>query len=51
MMDNGRNRRTTAPGVVTFYPLRPLEKGDISVFWNWEQPNGPQRLDASFFTK
>lgn len=51
MMDSGKNRHTTAPGMVTFYPLRPLEKGEIKVLWTWEQSNGPQRLDASFFSK
>ncbi len=51
MMDSGRNRRTTAPGMVTFYPLRPLKKGQISVLWTWNQDNGPQKLQAPFFTK
>jgi hypothetical protein len=51
VMDSGRNRRSSAPGMVTFYPLRPLKKGQIDVLWTWQQDNGPQRLQVSFLTK
>ena len=51
LMDNGKNRRSTAPGMVTFYPLKPLKKGQVDVVWTWTQSNGPQQLAASFQTK
>jgi len=50
MMDNGRNRHTTAPGMVTFYPLRPLANGNISVMWTW-QFDGARKLNYQFQTK
>lgn len=51
MLDGGNNRRTSAPGMATFWPLDPLPAGDIEVVWTWEQDNGPQRLVAPFKTK
>ena len=51
MLDGGNNRRTSAPGMATFWPLDPLPAGDVEVTWTWEQDNGPQRLAAPFKTK
>lgn len=51
MFDDGDIRLTSAPGMVTFYPLEPLPKGDVTVFWSWEDTRGPQQLTASFKTK
>lgn len=51
LMDNGSIRRTTAPGMVTFYPFDPLPHGEVEVVWSWTQDNGPQRLSAAFKTK
>ncbi len=51
LMDGGKIRRTSAPGMVTFYPLDPLPHGDIDVVWTWDQDNGAQRVQTSFTTK
>ena len=51
LMDGGSIRRSTAPGMVTFYPFDPLPHGEIEVVWTWDQENGPQRLSAPFKTK
>jgi hypothetical protein len=33
----GRNRRTSAPGLWTFYPAEPLRRGlDVHVTWKWD---------------
>ena len=33
----GRNRRSSAPGLVAFYPVRPLKRGlEYQVIWGWE---------------
>src|SRR5439155_25838923 len=36
MLDGGKIRETSAPGMVTFYPLEPLPHGDIDMGWPWE---------------
>ena len=51
LFDDGKIRLTTAPGMVTFYPLDPLPKGDVTVIWSWEETRGPQQLTASFQTR
>ena len=48
--DNGNIRRTTAPGMVTCYPLKPL-KGQITTVWSWEQGGQSMRLQASFLSR
>jgi hypothetical protein len=50
LLDNGRIRRSTAPGMVTCYPLQPL-KGRVTAVWTWEQDNGAQRVASSFYIK
>lgn len=50
LFDNGKIRRTTAPGVVTFYPLEPL-KGEITTTWTWTENGDQKRLRAKFRIK
>ncbi|MCB9918967.1 MAG: CAP domain-containing protein [Planctomycetes bacterium] len=50
MLDNGKIRQTTAPGVVSFYPLKPL-KGTIRATWSWEVDGEQRRLTAKFRIK
>jgi uncharacterized protein YkwD len=33
--DDGHVRTTTAPGMVTFWPLEPLPKGKVNFQWSW----------------
>ncbi len=47
--DEGRVRTTTAPGMVTFWPLDPLPKGKISFIWTWDG-NGSQQVAKGAFT-
>jgi hypothetical protein len=47
LLDNGKNRHTRAPGMVTYYPLKPL-KGEISVLWSWTRDDGSQKYPSTF---
>jgi len=39
--DGGENRRSSAPGMVVFYPLDPLPRGKkLTIKWNWENKQG-----------
>src|SRR5690606_27307191 len=51
--DGGSNRRTSAPGLVVFYPLEPLKRGNvIDVTWTFRQSATQlQKFDLSFTTK
>ncbi|MBL9078314.1 MAG: hypothetical protein JNL08_12465 [Planctomycetes bacterium] len=49
--DEGRIRTTTAPGMVTFWPLDPLPKGKISFQWTWMGDGSQQVAKGSFFAK
>lgn len=51
LLDAGVIRRSTAPGMVTFYPFEPLPRGKIDVTWTWEDDSRAQSLSASFTTK
>jgi len=51
LLDGGTIRRTTAPGMVTFYPFEPLPSGTGRMVWSWEDDRGPQRLSVEFTTK
>jgi hypothetical protein len=51
LMDSGTIRRSTAPGMVTFYPFEPLPHGQINVNWSWEFDEQARTLSASFQTK
>lgn len=52
MFDDGKVRRSSAPGMVTFYPFEPLPHGDVAMLWTWEHGNGEQKsLKVQFKTK
>ncbi|MEZ5965037.1 MAG: CAP domain-containing protein [Planctomycetota bacterium] len=51
LLDSGKIRRSTAPGMVTFYPFEPLPHGKINVRWTWEVDGRPNELSADFTTK
>lgn len=49
--DDGLVRTTTAPGMVTFWPLDPLPKGKISFAWSWMAGDQQQSLRGAFSAK
>ncbi|HEX6810489.1 MAG TPA: CAP domain-containing protein [Planctomycetota bacterium] len=49
--DDGSVRTTTAPGMVTFWPLDPLPKGKISFVWSWMSGDQQQTLRGGFSAK
>lgn len=49
--DGGTVRTTTAPGMVTFWPLDPLPKGKISFAWSWMSGDQQQKLHGTFSSK
>lgn len=49
--DSGRIRTTTAPGMVTFWPLDPLPKGKIHFQWTWDGNGTKQVSKGSFYAK
>jgi uncharacterized protein YkwD len=51
VFDEGRIRTTTAPGMVTFWPLDPLPKGKISFQWSWMGDGSQQVARGSFTAK
>jgi hypothetical protein len=52
MFDDGKVRRSSAPGMVTFYPFEALPHGDVAMLWTWEHGNGEQKsLKVQFKTK
>ncbi len=51
VFDDGRIRTTTAPGMVTFWPLDPLPKGKVSFQWTWMGDGSQQVLRGSFMAK
>jgi hypothetical protein len=44
---DGNVRRTTAPGMVVFYPLDPLPKGLIEFAWSWDAGGNLQKAKGS----
>jgi hypothetical protein len=51
LADGGSHRRTTAPGMVVFYPLEPLRKGvEIKVLWTYEDEQSTARKEYDFNT-
>jgi hypothetical protein len=50
VFDDGAVRTTTAPGMVTFWPLEPL-KGKISFQWSWMGGDRQQVLKGGFAAK
>ncbi len=51
LLDDGKLRTSSAPGVVTFVPFEPLPSGQVDVTWSWEVDGQPKRMSASFQTK
>ena len=49
--DDGQVRTTTAPGMVTFWPLDPLPKGKIGFAWGWMAGETQQTLRGGFSAK
>lgn len=51
MADGGSNRRSSAPGMVVFYPYEPLRKGmEHEVIWTFEHKGGTARTSVKFDT-
>lgn len=51
MADGGSNRRTSAPGMVVFYPFEPLKKGrEYEAIWTFEHSGGTARTSVKFQT-
>jgi hypothetical protein len=50
VFDDGECRRTSAPGMVTFWPLDPL-KGKIQFAWTWMAGDSQQVLRGAFQAK
>ena len=49
--DGGSNRHTSAPGMVVFYPIEPLKKGQqYDVTWTFEHDGGTARNVVKFNT-
>ena len=51
LLDDGVIRRSTAPGMVTFYPFDPLPRGKIEAKWTWEVDGELRSLTTRFTTK
>lgn len=48
----GNDRRSSAPGMIVFYPLEPLPRGrDFSVAWTYTLDGEVKRLDGQFKTR
>ena len=51
LADGGQNRRTSAPGMVVFYPLEPLKKGaEVKVLWTYDDEQSTARKEIEFNT-
>lgn len=51
MADGGSNRRSSAPGMVVFYPLEPLRRGmEVDAVWTFEGEKGTTRTATKFNT-
>ncbi len=51
LADGGSNRRTSAPGLVVFYPLEPLDKGaEVKVLWTYDDEQSTARKEIKFNT-
>lgn len=51
VFDDGTVRTTTAPGMVTFWPLEPLPKGKIQFTWAWMAGDKQVTLSGGFQAK
>ena len=51
LADGGENRRSSAPGMVVFYPLQPLRKGaEVKVLWTYDDEQSTARKEIEFNT-
>ena len=51
LADGGSNRRTSAPGMVVFYPVKPLRKGvEVKVVWTFETDARTTSIPTEFKT-
>tara|TARA_R110002126_G_scaffold12416_16_gene54056 strand:- start:9626 stop:11902 length:2277 start_codon:yes stop_codon:yes gene_type:complete len=51
LADGGTNRRSSAPGMVVFYPLEPLPKGrQFKAVWTYDLRGSTARLESKFNT-
>lgn len=48
---DGECRRSSAPGMATFWPLDPLPKGKINWSWAWMGGQTQQRVNGTFYAK
>jgi hypothetical protein len=49
--DGGSNRRSSAPGMIVFYPLEPLPKGrEFKAVWTYDIRDRSARLESKFKT-
>lgn len=49
--DDGEVRTTTAPGMVVFWPLDPLPKGQVNFMWSWSKDGQASSLKGGFSAK
>lgn len=48
--DDGSHRRTSSPGLVVFYPLKPIRKGSkVKVSWSFKRGTRLQTVDATYY--
>ncbi|MEO6593784.1 MAG: CAP domain-containing protein [Planctomycetota bacterium] len=51
VFDSGEIRRSTAPGMATFWPLSPLPKGKIQFTWSWTKDGKQGVIRGGFGAK
>lgn len=51
VFDDGSIRTTTAPGMVTYWPLDPLPKGKVNFIWSWSKDGTTSSLKGAFSAK
>ncbi|MEE2887641.1 MAG: CAP domain-containing protein [Planctomycetota bacterium] len=48
--DDGSHRRTSSPGLVVFYPLKPIRKGStVKVSWSFKRGKRIETVDATYY--
>jgi hypothetical protein len=48
--DDGSHRRTSSPGMVVFYPLKPIRKGSkVTVSWSFKRGQRIETVDATYY--
>jgi hypothetical protein len=51
LFGNQKIRRSSAPGLVTFYPFEPLPSGQITARWTFRRNRKTETIDTRFTTK